>query len=711
MLAVEEESPVTVEAEAADSRANRNDVLRHLALHAHSDRVELGVVFHLPELRILHVERRGKPALAACRNGQRQLSLCDNLSVWRLKSNYDPRGFVLDAATRHLAADFHRCLGGGGVRRRNHYVVLIHVQFVGLDLADAAVESSPGIPARDELRRVGLDEHRVLAPEDVRRNVHSHAEVSVRTVSARLVVDVDRAVAHDAVEVEENPPSLRRRRKVERLAVPSCSRPRQLGSARVALRIERTLDRPIVRNGNRPPVLPVARKLPAVVEVLDNAPRVRDRGRLVHPHLAEEKPSALLEPEKLRERTRERDCGKLDDKVVAVRRESLRRDASAHRDFVRQAEAQRLAVDVGNWIEALLRPDADAASVGGRLARQKLEEPARIQWDRDVLRAVGVGGLVLPLRDVDDGEVRLDCASVFVLEDLHALVLEPVVRDGSRVRVYDGDAWRIRLAGARLPADAVRRDEVIGDPSLPVVHDHVVLHVVFPDDWILKGVYVDARVDRLVGLLRERLDSIRTDPEVSVAADRKNGTVVAFAEGEVRVVARPLAVRADHRQLSIALPGAVQRGRAKATPDHVDAPAAVRAAEHLGIMSLAKNLDRHERAFPRIGNRVADIGLRPVEMAAFGILRPARDEKVVLSLVVTPDVPAPIRVFRVLDAVLDVARLHAVRSPAVGRERRERLGRFEAVHEPSAPDEIRPLRRALPLDDLGDGLARAHERD
>ena len=128
-------------------------------------------------------------------------------------------------------------------------------------------------------------------------------------------------------------------------------------------------------------------------------------------------------------------------------------------------------------------------------------------------------------------------------------------------------------------------------------------------------------------------------------------------------------------------------------------------------MSLAKNLDRHERAFPRIGNRVADIGLRPVEMAAFGILRPARDEKVVLSLVVTPDVPAPIRVFRVLDAVLDVARLHAVRSPAVGRERRERLGRFEAVHEPSAPDEIRPLRRALPLDDLGDGLARAHERD
>ena len=117
----------------------------------------------------------------------------------------------------------HRGRGGRRARRRHEGGVLADVDRVGRDQADVSIDPR----ASEELlrrlsRRIGLDCDDVVGRSelDVGGHVVSEADVSVGVVAKVHAVDVDVAVFHDAVELDEHPLASQRLRKSEVLPVP-----------------------------------------------------------------------------------------------------------------------------------------------------------------------------------------------------------------------------------------------------------------------------------------------------------------------------------------------------------------------------------------------------------------------------------------------------------------------------------------------------------
>ena len=132
------------------------------------------------------------------------------------------------------------------------------------------------------------------------------------------------------------------------------------------------------------------------------------------------------------------------DEIAARLRCRDRLDARAEGHERLRAENERVDIDVARGVEAAFGADARLPSPA-RFA-ERLDAAAGVDGKRDILRGMDVASPVVFLGTVDHGEIRLHDASVFILENAHALELEPVVRR---------DAGRVRLAGLRGPAEAV----------------------------------------------------------------------------------------------------------------------------------------------------------------------------------------------------------------------------------------------------------------
>ena len=277
-LAVEDEALVGVEAEFAESDAAHERVGEAVATHADLERVELRAVHELPELGIRHRELQREVLVGVavyvevvlCRGHDRAGGVLQRGARHALRP--------LQAAARDDALHLHLCRASQDIFRDDLKVVVPDVDVVGLHEMHRTVDAAAGIPARLEVVRVDLHDDLVRALHQVRREVGAEAEVAVVAASARVAVREHGGVRHHALEVEEHAP-FRQVGAGDRGFVRAASAPRQLARVAVERRVERTRDRPVVRerHGDRRRALPCER--PPRVERLCRACRARAGGQ------------------------------------------------------------------------------------------------------------------------------------------------------------------------------------------------------------------------------------------------------------------------------------------------------------------------------------------------------------------------------------------------------------------------------------------------
>jgi hypothetical protein len=185
-------------------------------------------------------------------------------------------------------------LGGGGqVRGRDERAEARHVDRLGDDEANVAVDAASGIPpaAREPILDLHRDQVGPAVGADDAGEVEGEAGVAVGMGPDELAVHVDLGVHVHAVELDRDPPAGRSSRQLELLAVEAESSLEESGAgagARSGTRIE--LDAPVV--GQVEPA-------PSRVVMLRQV-RVRERGRdLDAVRVREREPPALGEVDDL----------------------------------------------------------------------------------------------------------------------------------------------------------------------------------------------------------------------------------------------------------------------------------------------------------------------------------------------------------------------------------------------------------------------------
>ena len=258
-------------------------------------------LFDVPQPRLAHLDVEREQSRTLRRDGPLFATLRGRLQHMKRRAVAGPvktesgthlgrhrqpvRHGELDVHRRAFARDARRVDERGSRqdvnRRRGHET---HV----------AVDARTRIPAGMVAARIRPHRQRVDAGMHERRRIHAEAHVAILPATGMLAVDVDLRIRHHAVELEPECAALLdtveiHRRHVERPTVPAHAAPRQLARAVVAVRIERSLDGPVVRHGN---VLPrtvvelrrrrvqrtllgrVARELPAVAAERDRRARI-----------------------------------------------------------------------------------------------------------------------------------------------------------------------------------------------------------------------------------------------------------------------------------------------------------------------------------------------------------------------------------------------------------------------------------------------------
>ncbi len=266
-LTVQDEAFFRVEREGAEADAPRQRIREALARDRERERVEVRIAHHPPTLHPRHREF-GREIRRVPRG---------NLDLARGRGDGLARG-VQDLhghrGGRRASRAVHERRGNRRLRRAVHDAVRIRpdgivrdVEVVRLDPRHLAIHAPAGIPAREEVLRVAGDLDRVGARHQIGRGVRPEAQVAVFAASAGLAVDERRGARHDAVEIQEDAP-LGFRREHDRLAVAPGAFPGQLARTRLARRVERTGDGPVVRNLHRRERRAFARKRPALRERL-----------------------------------------------------------------------------------------------------------------------------------------------------------------------------------------------------------------------------------------------------------------------------------------------------------------------------------------------------------------------------------------------------------------------------------------------------------
>ena len=145
---------------------------------------------------------------------------------------------------RRLSASLHRCPSGATCTRPGD--IQPHV----------AINAGAGIPARRTvLGRQPHRQHVRLRPEvQMRRQVERETDVSVRPAAQFLSVEPDGASLTLRRRIRREVSALARVGKCESFAVPARAEDRQRPGMRIQLRIERTFDRPIVRQAHLAPL-------------------------------------------------------------------------------------------------------------------------------------------------------------------------------------------------------------------------------------------------------------------------------------------------------------------------------------------------------------------------------------------------------------------------------------------------------------------------
>ena len=137
---------------------------------------------------------------------------------------------------------------------------------------------------------------------------------------------------------------------------------------------------------------------------------------------------------------------------------------------------------------------------------------------------------------VDDGEVHADGSSLFVLIDTRTLVLVPSLNIA--VAVLGKIVFcAICLASLFRPVQSVQRAVIVGVTGIPIVHNHVVLQVVAPDDGIFQVATVldfIVQINRLVGQLMPGVgESVMAHPDAAATIDHDKRAILALGKRAV----------------------------------------------------------------------------------------------------------------------------------------------------------------------------------
>ena len=297
--AVEEEALVGVEADRADAEG-RVVAIDDPAIAAHPRRQGVALRrLQRPQPRHGHAQRRAaRDRGIGGHLARRHPGARDDAAV-RIAQ------FMLQRERgRGLAVVAHRGVDGdlGPLSldgRAHEGAPVVHMQRVGLGEPDMAIEARTLVPPA--LLRGGVHPHGddiAAAVVQVVGEVHPEARVAAGLAPQVVPVDPDDAVAEDAVELQRDAPTLRRRRDGQLAPVPAdavlgeraADRLRAMG--RAAALAERQFHRPVVRQVDAAPrpVVEVRRGGPvaeaglgeeegprAVVEVLGRVPGVAQR--------------------------------------------------------------------------------------------------------------------------------------------------------------------------------------------------------------------------------------------------------------------------------------------------------------------------------------------------------------------------------------------------------------------------------------------------
>ena len=272
---VQQEAFLRVEGDGADAEWRGVAVHHAAAIHdfAHQ-RVQVGVV-DIPPLGLGHAQAAGDGQAAASGDNRRTAGL-RHLPVARIEDRTAERHVgLLIRAVEQLSLHRHAALYRGHLGCGDVGTPQPHAHRAGDIEPHVAIDSRAGIPARRMV--LGREPHsqHILAGAEakVRSEVEREADIAVRPASQFLPVQPHPRVGHSAIEQHAEIAPAPAFGDGEMLAIPARPVDRQRAGMRVLLRIERPVDRPIVRQTDGdPPRIVEIRLLGTVGRALQEPP-------------------------------------------------------------------------------------------------------------------------------------------------------------------------------------------------------------------------------------------------------------------------------------------------------------------------------------------------------------------------------------------------------------------------------------------------------
>ncbi len=299
------------------------------------------------------------------------------------------------------------------------------------------------------------------------------------------------------------------------------------------------------------------------------------------------------------------------------------------------------------------------------------------------------------LEGIDDCKIGLNCPTMLILQHLDALKFEPILHRSILMDCYSRCIGYTRI---NHPVDAVLGAEIPGNASQPVVHDHVILDVVSPDDGIFKP-SVHIGVDALIGDLMIGREAVATDPYAPSPAHHQKGTVFTTCKWEVWESFNDAAVTGIELELAI-LPVARQViGEISASND-IEYIAVVFEPVYLRVVPFPDHIVQLERSRGVVADGVEHIGVGPLHVSFWGWFQPTAHHEMIEIVITLHNVSAPVWPDTILNAIVGKAGYDAGGAPCVGWAIVAFHGQ-EAIHKPPPFHQMIPFFRKCSFGNLG----------